>query len=84
MCIGKWDTFFLTSEDEGKTWSKPYVIAENDGQWDRGPSGYTTVFETEPNTLLVVYDTTLDKVSEDIKPGERRIVFMSRYRVICE
>lgn len=78
---GKWDIFFLTSEDDGETWSKPFVVTPNDGQWDRGPSGYNSIFETEPNTLVVVYDTTEDKVSEDIKPGERRIVYVSRYKI---
>lgn len=78
---GKWDTFLLLSGDDGQTWSEPYIVAENDGQWDRGPSGYVSVAETEPNTLLIVYDTTEDKVSDDIKPGERRIVYISRYRI---
>ena len=78
---GKWDTFFLLSGDGGKSWSKPYVIAENDGQWDRGPSGYVTVAQIEPDILTVVYDTTEDKVSDDIVPGERRIVYISRYRI---
>ena len=80
-CSGKWDIFLLASEDEGKTWTKPFVISENDGRWDRGPSGYNSVFETEPNVLTVVYDITEDKVSEDIKLGERRIVYISRYKI---
>ena len=69
------------SGDEGYTWSEPFIVAENDGQWDRGPSGYVSIFETRPNEILIVYDTTEDKVSDDIKLGERRIVYMSRYRV---
>lgn len=81
---GKWDTFMQISGDEGYTWSKPFIVAENDGQWDRGPSGYVSIFETRPNEILIVYDTTEDKVSDDIKLGERRIVYMSRYRVIEE
>ena len=80
-CSGKWDIFLLASEDDGETWSKPFVISENDGQWDRGPSGYNSVFETDPNTLVVVYDITEDKVSDDIPEGERRIVYVSRYKV---
>jgi hypothetical protein len=81
VCSGKWDIFLQTSEDDGETWSKPFVISENDGQWDRGPSGYNSIFETDPNTLVVVYDITEDKVSEDIKEGERRIVYVSRYKI---
>ena len=81
VCSGKWDIFLQTSEDDGETWSKPFVISENDGQWDRGPSGYNSIFETDPNTLVVVYDITEDKVSDDIKEGERRIVYISRYKI---
>lgn len=78
---GKWDIFLLTSGDDGRTWSEPFVVTPNDGQWDRGPSGYNSIFETDPNTLVVVYDTTEDKVSEDIRSGERRIVYVSRYKI---
>lgn len=79
---GKWDTFMQISEDNGCTWSKPFIVAENDGQWDRGPSGYVSVFEARPNEVVIVYDTTEDKVSDDIKVGERRIVYISRYSVV--
>ncbi len=81
---GKWDTFLQISTDNGYTWSTPYIVAENDGQWDRGPSGYVSIFETRPNELVIVYDTTEDKVSDDIKVGERRIVYMSRYEIGVE
>lgn len=81
---GKWDVFMLVSGDEGQTWSEPYVVREQDGQWDRGPSGYVSVFETNPNEILMVYDIVEDKLSEDIKPGERRIVYMSRFKVVEE
>jgi len=81
---GKWDTFFLVSEDDGKTWSERHIIAENDGQWDRGPSGYTSVFEVEPDVILVVYDDTEDRVSEFKNPYDRRVVYATRYRITKE
>ena len=81
VCSGKWDIFLQTSEDDGETWSKPFVISENDGQWDRGPSGYNSIFETDDGTLVVIYDITEDKTSDDIPEGERRIVYVSRYKV---
>lgn len=80
LCSGKWDIFLQISEDDGETWSAPFVIAENDGRWDRGPSGYNTIFETEDDILVVIYDTTLDRVS-DMPEGERRIMFVSRYKI---
>jgi len=81
---GKWDTFFLVSEDDGNTWSDRYIIAENDGQWDKGPSGYTSVFEVEPDVILVVYDDTEDRVSILPNPYDRRVVYAARYRIIKE
>lgn len=81
---GKWDTFFLVSEDDGKTWSDRHIIAENDGQWDKGPSGYTSVFEVEPDVILVVYDHTEDRVSELKTPYDRRVVYATRYRITKE
>jgi len=81
---GKWDTFFCISEDDGYTWSERHIIAENDGQWDRGPSGYTSVFEVEPDVILVVYDTTEDKVTELPNPYDRRVVYATRYRITKE
>ncbi len=81
---GKWDTFFLISGDDGKTWGERVTVAENDGQWDRGPSGYVSIFETDPNELLIVYDHTEDRVSEFDPPNNRRVIYANRYRIIEE
>lgn len=81
---GKWDTFFLISGDDGKTWGERITVAENDGQWDRGPSGYTSIFETNPNELLIVYDHTEDRVSDFNPPNNRRVIYANRYRIIEE
>ena len=81
---GKWGTFFITSSDEGRTWAKPYAVSDNRGQWDRGPSGYVSVWETRPGEILLVWDETEDLESEDIKPGERRIVYMNRYQITAD
>lgn len=78
---GKWDIFIVQSNDDGKTWSEPFIVTENKGRWDRGPSGYNTIVETAPGEILLVYDTTDDPVSDDIKPGERRFVYADRYKV---
>lgn len=82
LASGKWDTFLQISDDNGKTWSSPYVIKKNDGQWDKGPSGYVSLFETNPCEILVVYDHTEDTSPDFPKPEERRILFASRYKVI--
>ncbi len=80
---GKWDTFFQISGDDGKTWSDRVILAENDGQWDRGPSGYVSIFETNPGELLVVWDHTEDKVSVINPPNNRRVVYANRYKIIA-
>lgn len=81
---GKWGTFFLISDDEGKSWSDPVVLSANKGQWDRGPSGYVSLIETNPNEILIVWDETEDQTSDDIPQGERRIVYVNRYKIIQE
>ena len=79
---GKIGSFLLFSSDDGLTWSEPIYICDNDGQWDRGPSGYTTLLETAPNEILVIYDETEDKTSIVVeKPEDRRIVFIHRYKI---
>ncbi|MBQ7827416.1 MAG: exo-alpha-sialidase [Clostridia bacterium] len=81
---GKWDTFFQISGDDGVTWSDRVIVAENDGQWDRGPSGYVSIFETNPNELLIVYDHTEDRVSDFAPDKDRRIIYANRYRIVRE
>ncbi len=81
---GKWGTFFQISSDEGVSWSEPVVLSDNRGRWDRGPSGYVSVFETKPDELLIVWDETEDTESDDIPVGERRIVYANRYKIISE
>ncbi len=74
---GKWDSFLLFSEDKGKTWSAPYVFKENKGQWERGPSGYCSIFETAPNELLVVYDDA----EKEVSPGFWRTVYAEKFKI---
>jgi len=81
---GKWDNFFLISDDDGVTWGERITIKENDGQWDRGPSGYNTIVEINPGELLVVYDHTEDRVSDFNPPDSRRVVYADRYRIVKE
>jgi len=85
LCVsGKWDNFFCISEDDGHTWSERYILSENDGQWDRGPSGYNSVFEVEPGVILIVYDHTEDRVSAFPEGLERRVIYAARYRITKE
>jgi len=79
---GKYHNFLLFSDDNGYTWSKPFVVAENRHPWDKGPSGYPTLIEVAPNEILLVYDDTEDRASDFAKnPHDRRIVYIHRYRI---
>lgn len=78
---GKWDTFFMLSADGGESWSDRVIVKENDGRWDRGPSGYVSLFEVADDELLIVYDHTDDRVSDDIVTGERRFIYADRYKI---
>ena len=85
VCIsGKWDNFFLISGDDGKTWGERITIKENDGQWDRGPSGYNSMMEIRPGELLIVYDHTEDRVSDFDPHVSRRVIYADRYRIFEE
>ena len=84
LASGKWDTFLKISADDGESWSDRIIVKENRGQWDRGPSGYTSIFETADDELLIVYDHTDDPVSDDIKYGERRVIYADRFRITAE
>ena len=84
IASGKWDTFFQISDDDGKTWSDRVIVAENDGQWDRSPSGYVSIHEVVPGELLIVYDHTEDRVSDFPEGLERRVIYADRYRIVKE
>lgn len=84
LASGKWDTLLKISADDGESWSDRIIVKENRGQWDRGPSGYTSIFETADDELLIVYDHTDDPVSDDIKYGERRVIYADRFRITAE
>ncbi len=82
---GKYHNFLLFSTDDGLTWSEPYIMAENTSGWDKGTSGYPSLFEVEPNVIVVVYDDTEDRVSDFSEhPLDRRILFAEKYRITRE
>lgn len=80
---GKVGIFLLASED-GYKWQDAFYISDNDGKWDKGPSGYHCLLEVAPNEILVVFDNTEDKISEFKSPEMRRKLFINRYKVIKE
>ncbi len=68
-------TMLLFSDDNGKTWSEPYIVDECDGKWDKSPSGYTSVFECSPGVISLVYDDPKEGIAEGREAGKVRQVY---------
>ncbi len=77
---GKKGIFLLVSED-GYAWQDPFYVTDNDGQWDKGPSGYNTLLEVSPNEILLLFDETENRTGEMPAGEMRRKVYINRYRV---
>lgn len=77
-------TMLLFSDDNGRTWSEPYIIDECDGKWDRSPSGYTSVFECEPGVISLVYDDPKEGLVENREAGKVRKVYAVKVKVTKE
>ena len=74
---GRPGVFLLFSDDNGKTWSEPFVISSLHGRWGHCPSGYDSIAEVEPGVLTIIYD---DYVG-DYPDQSEHVVKMARYKI---
>ena len=81
LCSGHIHTMLLFSEDNGETWSEPFIIEPCDGKWDKSPSGYNSVFESRPGELTVIYDDPKEGISEGAGEGMLRNLYIARYKI---
>lgn len=82
VCVsGHIHTFLLFSEDEGKTWSEPFIVEPCDGKWGNSPSGYCTAFESAEGEITVIYDDPKEGIAEGAEPGYLRNVYIRKYKV---
>lgn len=81
IASGHIHTMFLFSEDDGKTWSEPFIVEFCDGKWGDSPSGYTSLFETEPGVLTIVFDDPKEGKAEGGEYGKIRKVYSAMYRI---
>lgn len=81
LVSGHIHTFLMFSEDEGVTWSEPFIVEECDGKWGNSPSGYNTAFESAPGEITIIYDDPKEGIAEGKPYGYVRHVYMRKYRI---
>ena len=74
-------TMLFFSDDDGATWSKPYIVDECDGKWDKSSSGYTSIFECEPGVISLVYDDPKEGIAEGRESGKVRQVYHVKLKI---
>ena len=78
---GHWHTMLLFSDDKGKTWSEPFICEECDGLWDRSATGYTSIYESRPGELTVVYADPKEGIAENAPDGKKRRIYRKSYKI---
>ena len=81
LLSGHIHTFIMFSEDEGVSWSEPFIIEPCDGKWVNSPSGYNTAFESAPGELTVIYDDPKEGIAEGAEYGYVRNVYLRKYKI---
>jgi len=82
VCVsGHIHTMLLFSEDEGKTWSKPFIVEPCDGKWELSPSGYCFAFESAENEITIIYDDPKEGIAEGAPEGHLRNVYIRKYQL---
>ncbi len=71
--------FLMFSDDNGRTWSEPYIVEECYGKWGNSPSGYNTVSEAKPGEITLVYDDPKELI--DAEEGRKRQVYVETVKV---
>lgn len=84
ICSGHIHTMLLFSEDNGKSWSEPFIVEECDGKWDKSPSGYNSVFEGTDGILTVIYDDPKEGIAEGAGDGMKRKLYIAKIGVTKE
>ena len=78
---GHWHTMLLFSDDKGKTWSEPFICEECDGLWDRSATGYTSIYESCPGELTVVYADPKEGIAENAPDGRKRRIYSKTFKI---
>ncbi len=74
-------TMLLFSEDDGVTWSEPFIVDPCDGKWDKSTSGYSSIFECSPGILSLVYDDPKEGIAEGREAGKVRQIYHVKLKI---
>ena len=78
---GHLHTMLIFSDDDGKTWSEPFICEECDGLWGDSATGYTSVYESRPGEITIVYADPKDGIAENAPDGKKRKVYSKTYKI---
>lgn len=78
---GHWHTMLLFSEDGGNTWSEPFIVEPCDGLWDKSATGYTSVYESKPGEITIIYADPKEGIAENAPDGKKRKVYRKTFRI---
>lgn len=86
IAAGRVGQFLLASADNGTTWQEPLVIPTRDARWGYCTTGYTCLWESEPDVLTVVYDDLEPDfpVPQRGTPEHKAYVFGSKHRLLTD
>lgn len=78
---GHWHTMFIFSDDDGETWSEPFIIEPCDGLWDKSATGYVSYWESRPGELTIIYADPKEGIAEDAPEYHKRRLYRRTYKI---
>lgn len=78
---GHWHTMLLFSDDNGMTWSEPFIVEFCDGRWDKSAPGYVSFCESAPGEISIVFADPKEGIANNMPEGEKRWIYHRRYAI---
>ena len=78
---GHWHTMLLFSDNDGLSWSEPFIVEPCDGLWDKSATGYTSFYESRPGEITVIYADPKAGIAENEPDGKKRRAYRKTYRI---
>lgn len=74
-------TMFIFSDDDGKSWSEPFIVEPCDGLWDKSATGYVSYYESRPGELTIIYADPKEGLAENAPEGKVRRVYRKTFKI---